>query len=184
MQPRTDLIQRMLAQLQSPLEEQNPSCTQRRAASVTFCADLKKSTHMNKIGFSFGPEVPLDGGGTIHLTPPLAGDAAQFESLAGHRLCVRVHLGTGPMTLVHCEQNTDKKWLLPVDLMKKHTIKVTGNECELTKQAAEKRKEQKVRLCHVTGCWSRLLFLWRTLTPALRVWSPERWHSKTKHLPV
>lgn len=56
---------------------------------------------MDKVGFSFGPEVPVDGGGAVHLAPPLAGDAAQFEVLARHRLRVGVHLGTGPVTLVH-----------------------------------------------------------------------------------
>ncbi len=56
---------------------------------------------MNEVGLSFCSEVPFDGGRTIHLAPPLAGDAAQFEALARYSLCVRVHLCTGPTTMGH-----------------------------------------------------------------------------------
>lgn len=55
---------------------------------------------MIKVGLSFPPEVPLHGGGAVHLAPPFAGDAAQFEALARHGLCVRAYLCTGPMTTV------------------------------------------------------------------------------------
>ena len=57
-------------------------------------------THMREVGVSFAPEVPIDGGSSHHLGPPLAGDAAQFESHTRHCLCVGVHLGTGPPALV------------------------------------------------------------------------------------
>lgn len=63
-------------------------------------------THSNEIRLSFGPEVPFYGGGGFHLAPFLAGDAAQFETLPCHRLCVGVHLRAGPMTLVHCCRKT------------------------------------------------------------------------------
>lgn len=63
-------------------------------------------THSNEIRLSFGPEVPFHGGGGFHLAPFLAGDTAQFETLPCHRLCVGVHLCTGPMTLVHCSRKT------------------------------------------------------------------------------
>jgi len=62
-------------------------------------------THVKKVRLPFGPEVPFDGGGSWHLTPPLAGDAAQFEAFAGHGLCVRVHLCTGAITPVRCGKN-------------------------------------------------------------------------------
>lgn len=63
-------------------------------------------THQNKVSVPFGPEVPFDGGRTFHLTSPLAGDATQLEALACYGLSVRVHLCTGPLTLVHCLQGT------------------------------------------------------------------------------
>lgn len=59
-------------------------------------------THLKEVSLSFGLEVPFDGSETLHFAPSLAGDAAQFEAHARHCLCVRVHLCTGPMTLVHC----------------------------------------------------------------------------------
>ena len=63
---------------------------------------LRLRTHVNKTGLSLGPEVPFDDGRALHLTPLLAGDAAQLEALSGHCLGVGVHLCTGPVTLVDC----------------------------------------------------------------------------------
>lgn len=64
--------------------------------------DWQHCTHVNKLDFSFGPEVPFDAGIAFYLAPSLARDATQFEARVRHRLCVGVHLRTGPMTLVHC----------------------------------------------------------------------------------
>lgn len=62
---------------------------------------------MNKVGLSFGPEVPFDGGGAFHLTPPFTGDTAQFEASPCHGLSVRVHFCTGSVTLVNCGEEGD-----------------------------------------------------------------------------
>lgn len=57
---------------------------------------------MNKVGLSFGSEVPLHRGGAVHLAALLTGDAAQFEALSRHRLGVRVHFCTGAVATVRC----------------------------------------------------------------------------------
>lgn len=97
MQPRMSLMLSTLAQLK-------PLCGMLRQTHFVLASSGMLCTHMDKIRLSFGPEVPFDGGRTIHLTPLLAGDAAQFEAPACHRLCVGVHLCTGSMTLIHCLQ--------------------------------------------------------------------------------
>lgn len=100
---------------------------------------------MKKIGLPIGPEVPVDGGGSLHLAPPLAGDAAQLEASAGHGLGVRVHLCAGGVTPAHCEQNRDggrtlRQVLTPCrDKVRKGSEKPAG----LTKQAAEQTDEKQ-----------------------------------------
>lgn len=57
---------------------------------------------MKIAGFPFGAEVPVHGGGGLHLAPHLTGDTAQLEALASHRLRVRVHLCTGGLAQGNC----------------------------------------------------------------------------------
>ncbi len=103
---------------------------------------------MDKIGLSFGPEVPLDGGSAVHLTPPLAGDAAKFEARACHCLCVRVHLCTGPVTLIHCSQKreTDLLW---VNRMQQHVTQATDTQFN-SPNRAHRRERSRRRLAAIS----------------------------------
>lgn len=80
-------------------------------------------TNIDKLWFSFGHEVPLDSGRGVHLSPHLAGNAAQLEALAGHCLCVRVHLSTGSIDQVH--YTCKKQIWIPLDKDLTSNIKYT-----------------------------------------------------------
>lgn len=101
-------------------------------------------THAIKVGLPFAPEVPFDGGGRLHLAPPLAGEAAQFEAFARDRLGVRVRLCTGP-TAVCCE-NQDKRSRLWLNMLQQHITEAVGG---LTQRAAEESNENHVQHPHV-----------------------------------
>lgn len=111
-------------------------------------------THVNKVGFSFGPEVPLHGGGAVHLAALLTGDAAQLEALPRHRLRVRVHLCTGAVATQHCQRQASQT-LQP----ERRAPTCTGRSAAavgqlaasepteaagLTKERAEQRRQQQL----------------------------------------
>lgn len=64
---------------------------------------------MNKVGFSFGPEVPFHRGKAVHLAALLTRDTAQLEALSCHCLGVRVHFCTGSMATVRCPTMKNNK---------------------------------------------------------------------------
>lgn len=74
--------------------------------SLLYCLDRLSQNwaHRFKVRFPSRTEEPLHGGGCLHLASLFAGNAAQFETSARHRLRVGVHLCTGAFTAVHCLQ--------------------------------------------------------------------------------